>query len=301
MANPVFPPTIGFFSFNNPQNDSTPFLDLAVVNQTYDCKSHSGMNDKARSMGLLNVPAGVVICVYDDPGGSTSDDWCEITVLRNTPAESVWPVNTFEQTQTDEYVSQVFHRNNGLDGKVSFITVAVAAPPRTLDYAALGALLNADGWNDKGGSASSFTSQDSQYRMYQPLASALMSDDGKVTGTQITAQIDHIRGSAADDHCYVVLQLTTDNQLSSSYTFAWGSDSPSQGAQQGIQAVGDLIKGVADLCDLGDEAGACLDCLKAIYKVVAKLVHADDGGRVNFNAVVNHCINKILQSTRASS
>ena len=33
---------------------------------------------------------------------------------------------------------------------------------------------------------------------------------------------------------------------------------------------------------------------------MAKILKKDDGGRLNFNSVVNHSINKILQSTRGT-
>lgn len=77
-------------------------------------------NDEIRSAKLYNVRPGCEIRVYDDPNGSTSDDWCIINVKRVSPE---YIVGSFERTYEDEYVRVSFIRNNGLDGKVSRIRI----------------------------------------------------------------------------------------------------------------------------------------------------------------------------------
>ena len=77
-------------------------------------------NDDARSAQLLNVRAGAVIRVYDSPVGKTSDDWTEIVVKKQVQE---YCVKTFEETYEDDIVRVTYHRNNGLDGKVSRVEV----------------------------------------------------------------------------------------------------------------------------------------------------------------------------------
>lgn len=74
-------------------------------------------NDEARSMILRNVPAGLILRVYDDSACVTSDDWTEIKVLQNTGASYL--ISSFEQTFTNSTVKVTHHHINGLDGKVS--------------------------------------------------------------------------------------------------------------------------------------------------------------------------------------
>ncbi len=74
----------------------------------------------ARSVSLFNVRVGAVIRVYDDPKGKTSDDWTQIVVKRSVQEICV---KSFEHTYEDNDVKVTFHRNNGLDGKVSYCRV----------------------------------------------------------------------------------------------------------------------------------------------------------------------------------
>ena len=81
-------------------------------------------NDEARSLRLFDVPAGHVIRLYDDPRGDTEDDWVEI-VAKRALADKLIP--TFEQSFEDTDVRVVYHRKNGLDGKVSRATASSTA------------------------------------------------------------------------------------------------------------------------------------------------------------------------------
>ena len=80
-------------------------------------------NDEARSCTLIDVPAGTVIKIYDNPDGDTKDDWAEIIVHKTTTQEfCVW---SFEIDFSDEWCTIRYHKKNGLDGKVSRIEVSV--------------------------------------------------------------------------------------------------------------------------------------------------------------------------------
>ena len=81
-------------------------------------------NDEARSILLHDVPAGKVLRFYDDGGrGYQEDDWTEIVVKRPVARKYV---DTFEQSFEDDDVRVVFHRDDGLDGKISSAEVATA-------------------------------------------------------------------------------------------------------------------------------------------------------------------------------
>ena len=73
-------------------------------------------NDEARSCVLNDMPVGAVIKFFDDPDGGTDDDWCKIKVLKT---HQQYTVASFERTYEDEYVAVTYHRDNGLDGRVS--------------------------------------------------------------------------------------------------------------------------------------------------------------------------------------
>lgn len=79
-------------------------------------------NDDARSMRLTDVPAGVVIRVYDSPDGKESDDWAEIHIKTFVKE---YCFNTFEQNFENDQIRMVYHPNNGLDGKVSRLEVDI--------------------------------------------------------------------------------------------------------------------------------------------------------------------------------
>jgi len=79
-----------------------------------------GTDDAIRSLKLYNVRPGAEIRLYDSPDGDTSDDFCIINVKRTMPE---YIVPSLERTYEDEFVRVTFIRNNGLDGKVSRISV----------------------------------------------------------------------------------------------------------------------------------------------------------------------------------
>ena len=79
--------------------------------------------DEARSLILYNQQGGKIIRLFDDPNASRNDDWFEITIKRYVPQKTI---NTFERSFEDDDVKAVYHRNNGLQGKVSCMTFSSA-------------------------------------------------------------------------------------------------------------------------------------------------------------------------------
>ena len=83
-------------------------------------KTDGFTNDDACSVILSNVRAGAVIKIYDDPEGKTTDDWMEITVKKQVQQ---YIVGDFQTNIDDGVVTATYFPNNGLNGKVSCVTV----------------------------------------------------------------------------------------------------------------------------------------------------------------------------------
>lgn len=93
-------------------------------------------NDEARSLsvrsdkGALNLPvkAGTKILLFDNPEGKKNDDWVEITFKRDPKNQGVYPgdaycIRTFEKDSENDIVKVDYHKDNGLNGKVSYAEV----------------------------------------------------------------------------------------------------------------------------------------------------------------------------------
>jgi len=112
-----------FWEGNNGSQDGWPLS--TDFNQSYDLKDGGSPvpNDETRSCTITDASAGTVIYVYDSPSASKDDDWAEIQVAQNITSPVV--VNTFENSTSygGGAVKVTYHKNNGLDGKVSYIEV----------------------------------------------------------------------------------------------------------------------------------------------------------------------------------
>merc|ERR1712211_18257 len=84
-------------------------------------------NDEARSAILYSADYGTTITLYDSPNGDRSDDYVEIKVKGYTNNPVV--IGSFESTKNimldNGFIEVIYHRNNGLDGKVSRAEVSV--------------------------------------------------------------------------------------------------------------------------------------------------------------------------------
>lgn len=108
------------------QRDRTHGFGDPLTGTDYRCD-----NDEARSMLIHDAPAGKVIRFYDDPDGqSGDDDWTEVLVKRPVSRKYV---DTFERSFEDEDVRVIYHRDNGLDGKISFADVGVTPSGAVMD------------------------------------------------------------------------------------------------------------------------------------------------------------------------
>lgn len=82
-------------------------------------------NDEASSATLLNLKAGSTFTVFDSPHESRQDDWTTVLVKRDIVRVDL---GSFEQNVDNADIRVTHHRYNGLDGKVSFVSLAPEAP-----------------------------------------------------------------------------------------------------------------------------------------------------------------------------
>lgn len=89
-------------------------------------------NDEARSATLLNLKAGSVISIYDSPSRSREDDWTTLEVTKDFEKITI---NSFETARwPDGILLKWVNHNNGLDGKVSSVTLGYPEPPMIVFY-----------------------------------------------------------------------------------------------------------------------------------------------------------------------
>ena len=82
----------------------------------YECD-----NDEARSVRLLNIPAGAMLVVFDDGGCGPNDDYTRIRVLQSI---SDLTIGSFEGGTYPSSIDFQHVHNNGLDGKVSCVQIS---------------------------------------------------------------------------------------------------------------------------------------------------------------------------------
>ncbi|HKQ07793.1 MAG TPA: hypothetical protein VJ464_21885 [Blastocatellia bacterium] len=139
-------------------------------------------------------------------------------------------------------------------------------------------------WEDKSGKATQFASQDSNYRLYQPDTKPASN-----SGLLVYVKIDHIRGSEKDDHAQITLGFDKTGALIS-------SEPQIQLAQaDDIPATVLKLTSVTAAGALGPAAAAVVQIVGQTYNALAErmAVITDDGGRLNFPAVIAHTINKV--------
>lgn len=108
-------------SINPLSHDPQYHFDL---NSTINLKNYirddfNDLNDHARS-ATVSGSAGIRFIVYDKPSGQTDDDWTEIYLKT---AVTDYYIPSLETAVDDPNVRIIYHRRNGLDGKVSALRI----------------------------------------------------------------------------------------------------------------------------------------------------------------------------------
>jgi hypothetical protein len=102
-------------------------------------KTRGCENDEARSATLINLKKGATITLYDSASGATNDDWTSIVVKQDLARLTI---DSFEKNRSDHLVDVTHVRNNGLDGKVSYVALGKGGPPSVVLYEGFGASQN---------------------------------------------------------------------------------------------------------------------------------------------------------------
>ena len=92
------------------------------------CKSDRavcrGKNDEARSMKVTGTSRPSEVRLYDSPGGGSDDDYSVIQFRKFAPGYTDLCADTFERSGLLSNQGQIiYHRKNGLDGKVSYVVI----------------------------------------------------------------------------------------------------------------------------------------------------------------------------------
>lgn len=91
-----------------------------LFNDPYGCD-----NDEARSVKLLNIPAGAMLVVYDAGDCNKNDDYTRIRVLQNISSLTISSFEAWGEPDPSLGVDFENTPNNGLDGKVSCIQISL--------------------------------------------------------------------------------------------------------------------------------------------------------------------------------
>ncbi|HEX8593535.1 MAG TPA: hypothetical protein VF682_09680 [Pseudomonas sp.] len=92
-------------------------------------------NDEARSMSISGLKKGTRIIAFDDGNGDRSDDYTIVDIKRDIGTDEDIVLGSFETNVNNDTLQAVYIRNNGLDGKVSRITIGI--PPNNFDDGAI--------------------------------------------------------------------------------------------------------------------------------------------------------------------
>lgn len=85
--------------------------------------------DESRSLQLRGVARGTRLSLYDSPGGSASDDYTFVDVKRDIGINESVKLGSFEANFENADIKVTHIHNNGLDGKVSRISVGKTPAP----------------------------------------------------------------------------------------------------------------------------------------------------------------------------
>ena len=156
--------------------------------------------------------------------------------------------------------------------------------------------------NGKSGSAIEFTSEDSEYRVYVPNKGGSQSYTETVNGDQflVHLQQDHIRGMSKDDHATSQLIFdTTGTPLAINQSIEIEKGGAHE-IPKWVPGAADAVEVVVGLIATPESGGTSLAVAGAVaaltdaacwaanetFQILEKLT--DDGGTLNFTAVVCH-------------
>lgn len=247
-------------------------------------------NDEIKSLKLHWVSPGTRILLFDSPSAKKNDDWVEIEVQGGMWKEE-FVVDQLELRGEDvkkalrEGMHVTYHKDNGLNGKVSHIKVipGVAVNP-PLPARIERCVQMTFAFRHKQGAAHEWRSQDSRYRAWFPDYSVRADDSVK-----ISFKMDHNRGGMKDDHAQVIMVFDRTGLLTDA------------SVEISLRDDGVVKKALKDVWDEIPEAARANNAVmigEASTRIAAELYAAsgkltDDGGRKNFANVADHLMTKM--------
>lgn len=130
----AMPPYIRLYEGNRLTQNTVCAIALTIgEHRQFNFKSHDGgcANDEARSIEFERMPAGSIVELYDEPSCGKNDDWVSFTfkqlVARTYASGFEYSLEDKDFGDGEVVISKVYHKHNGLDGKVSCMIVNV--PP----------------------------------------------------------------------------------------------------------------------------------------------------------------------------
>ena len=203
---------IEFYGDNNAHGDPVGVL-TDSFSTTINMKNGNGNkskwssgwnNDKIRSIKLKSVSQGTIIELFDNPDAKTNDDWLQITVKKSAP---VLVIPHLEQkSYENEYYKLTYHKDNGLNGKVSNVKVKPASQLTTNSKIMKNIMGdNFAYWKNKNGMAHEFKEGSRNYRFWKP--DITVSQDNTV---HVSFKVDHIKGGGQlDQHVNVYISFNS--------------------------------------------------------------------------------------------
>ena len=114
---------IYFYEGNNADKTQDAVCVVPVKSGVVNLNANGCENDEARSLSLTGVPKGTRITLYDNPYGSTEDDHLIIDVKRDIGMQERVVLPSFHADYITDNYDTVYNRNNGLNGKLSRVTI----------------------------------------------------------------------------------------------------------------------------------------------------------------------------------
>ena len=243
------------------------------------------VNDEARSMVLRYPRVGTRITLFDSPSAKRNDDYTVIVVKKTAPKIVI---HSFEdedlRDDTKELISLEYHKDNGLDGKVSHMEISPGSDPAAgtdvARYEAVEQELQRafDSWPKKRDNAYEWQSQGSNYRLWRPDVT-FTADRGMF----LSAKVDHIRNNEKDDHAVITISFDKDGTLKTASVNVSLADGDG-GFSKALENVGALAAASGSKEAL--VAAAIANLANLMRQGISSL--ADTGGRLNFPAAVEH-------------
>ena len=116
-------PVVELLEGSDPRSDFLCNLSLQTGRDILVDDRRNCAGDTKSAFRLSDIPAGHVIRMYENAGGSRSDDWLEITAKRHIASRRF---DSLEQPVEDAEIRVRYHGEDGFNGRISRVEVRTA-------------------------------------------------------------------------------------------------------------------------------------------------------------------------------